>query len=547
MNPEKDKNEQDQYNILRAVFDQSFQFIGLMTLDGKLIDANRTAIKFAGVKEEDVIGKFFWETPWWIHSKELQEKLKESTKKAGQGEMVRFEATHPGPDGKLHNIDFSLKPVRDEKGKVIYLIPEGRDITEMKKIEEELRESEEKCKSLFDNAKDGILVADAETEKFKMANKTICKMLGYTNEEITTLGVEDIHPKESLSLIKEKFGQMIRGEIQNALNLPVKRKDGSIFYADISVSPSLIRGKKYFAGFFRDATGRREIEKSMKRFELLYQSSADAIMTLEPPEWKFTSGNPTALKMFNVGNEPEFVKLGPWDLSPKKQPDGSMSSVKAKEMIDKAMRDGSSYFEWMHKRYEGENFPTTVLLSKIKLGDREFLQATVRDISERKKAEEKLLFFQKSVEGSSDAIGMSTPEGKHFYQNEAFDKMFGVSAEKIEKEGGASSRLYADKQEGQKVFETLIGGGSWTGEIKMIGANGKEIFVFLRAYSVKNEKGEVVGLVGVHTDITQKKKTEEALNEKMLEADRLNKITIGRELKMVELKKELARLKGGKA
>lgn len=425
MNPGKDTSDHDQYNILRAVFDQSVQFIGLMTLDGKLIDANRTAIKFAGAKEEDVIGKFFWETPWWIHSKELQEKLKEATKKAGQGEAVRFEATHPGPDGKLHNIDFSLKPVRDEKDKVIYLIPEGRDITEIKKIEEELRESEEKCKSLFDNAKDGILVADAETEKFKMANKTICKMLGYTNEEIVTLGVENIHPQESLSLIKEKFGQMIRGEIQNAPDLPVKRKDGSIFYADITVSPSLISGKKYFAGFFRDATERRKAEESTKRFELLYQSSADAVMTIEPPEWKFTSGNPAALKMYNVKNEQEFAKLGPWDLSPEKQPDGSLSSVKAREMIDRAMKDGSSYFEWTHKKYKGEDFPTTVLLSKVKMGDKEFLQAVVRDISEVKKAEK-------------------------------------------------------------------------------------------------------------------------ALNEKMLEADRLNKITIGRELKMVELKKEVARLKGEK-
>lgn len=118
---------------IRALYDQTFQFIGLMTLDGTLIEANRTALEFSGIKLSDVLNKPFWQTPWWAHSLELQEKLRQAIKKVAKGEFLRFEVTHLDKDGVLRYVDFSLKPVKDESGKVVYMIPEGRDITEYKK------------------------------------------------------------------------------------------------------------------------------------------------------------------------------------------------------------------------------------------------------------------------------------------------------------------------------------------------------------------------------------------------------------------------------
>ena len=128
----------------RGIFDQTFQFIGLMRTDGTLIEANRTALEFAGVREADVIGKLFWETPWWAHSPELQSRLREATLAARAGHTVRFEATHPRPDGRLAHVDFSLKPVANEHGEVTMLIPEGRDITDRKEAEEHKRVLEAK-------------------------------------------------------------------------------------------------------------------------------------------------------------------------------------------------------------------------------------------------------------------------------------------------------------------------------------------------------------------------------------------------------------------
>ena len=124
-----------------AAFDQTFQFIGLMKTDGTLVRANRTALEFADVRQEDVAGKPLWETPWFSHSAELAARIQQATVSAAGGETVRLEVTHYDAAGALHDVDFSLKPLRDENGHITMLIPEGRDVTERKRMEEELRTS----------------------------------------------------------------------------------------------------------------------------------------------------------------------------------------------------------------------------------------------------------------------------------------------------------------------------------------------------------------------------------------------------------------------
>ena len=82
--------ERENEQKLRALFDQTFQFIGLMTPEGILIDSNRTALEFSGITAEKVLNKPFWDAPWWTHSPQLQEKLRQSVRKAANGEFVRF-------------------------------------------------------------------------------------------------------------------------------------------------------------------------------------------------------------------------------------------------------------------------------------------------------------------------------------------------------------------------------------------------------------------------------------------------------------------------
>jgi PAS domain S-box-containing protein len=128
----------------RAIFDQTFQFIGLLDVSGTLLEMNQTALAFAGARHDDVVGKPFWETPWWTHSPELQARVRAAVRSAGRGEVVRFEATHRASDGRLYHMDFSLKPVHDATGAVVLLIPESRNIEDRVVAEDAKRKLEQK-------------------------------------------------------------------------------------------------------------------------------------------------------------------------------------------------------------------------------------------------------------------------------------------------------------------------------------------------------------------------------------------------------------------
>jgi PAS domain S-box-containing protein len=121
----------------RAIFNSTFQFIGLLRPDGILIDANQTALEFIGKTGSDVVGRYFWDTDWWRNSPGSREQLREGVRKAAQGELVRFETTHIGKNNESAIMDFSLKPVTDDTGQVVLIIPEGRDITDRIHAEEE--------------------------------------------------------------------------------------------------------------------------------------------------------------------------------------------------------------------------------------------------------------------------------------------------------------------------------------------------------------------------------------------------------------------------
>ena len=129
---------------------------------------------------------------------------------------------------------------------------------------------------------------------------------------------------------------------------------------------------------------------SEERYRILFEHSRDALMVLAPPSWKFTSVNPATVELFGVKDAEEFAALSPWDLSPEIQPDGRPSVEKAMEMMGAAMREGSCSFEWTHKRLNGNDFPAAVLLTRMELAGQAMLQATVRDITERKRAEEEV-------------------------------------------------------------------------------------------------------------------------------------------------------------
>jgi PAS domain S-box-containing protein len=127
---------------LSAIYSTSQEYIGLLTPDGTILDCNRASLDFAGNTREQIIGLKLWEWPWFSNTPAALARLRESVTRAARGEFIRYEIPLTRPDGETITFDFSLSPVQNSKGEVIFLVPEGRDITGLKRAELALLQSE---------------------------------------------------------------------------------------------------------------------------------------------------------------------------------------------------------------------------------------------------------------------------------------------------------------------------------------------------------------------------------------------------------------------
>ncbi len=259
------------------------------------------------------------------------------------------------------------------------------------------RQNEAKFRAFADAAQDGVVMID-DQDKIVFWNDAAGRMFGYEESEV--LG-KDAHQMLAAPRYRAQhrnaFPDFQRtGEgpaIGKTVELHGIRKSGHEFPIEISLSPFQLADKWHAVSIIRDITERKRqeaaITASEEKYRTLFELSTDAIMTLSPQDG-FLAGNPAAVKMFRCKDHHHFTSLSPADLSPEYQPDGSLSSVKARQMMGIAMREGRHFFEWIHQRIGGHDFPATVSLARMNLGGKPILQATVRDVTRQKAAERKL-------------------------------------------------------------------------------------------------------------------------------------------------------------
>ncbi|MBS1952948.1 MAG: response regulator [Cyanobacteria bacterium SZAS-4] len=247
----------------RAIFNQTYGFIGFLDTEGNLLDANEPALQFSGVEAADVLHKPFWEGPWWAHDQVQKERLKDAIRRAAAGEFIRFEAHHPAPNGSSIYVDFSLKPVADSDGEVKYLIPEGRDITERK-------EAEIKFRAVFDQTfgfigllrPDGILLD---------SNQSALEFAGVKLEDVvnkpywqTVWWSRDPALQETVKQAVEKAasGEFVRFETRNPSST------GEMFDFDVSIKPVTDPSGKVILLIpeARDITQTKEAERRVSEF-----------------------------------------------------------------------------------------------------------------------------------------------------------------------------------------------------------------------------------------------------------------------------------------
>jgi len=268
------------------------------------------------------------------------------------------------------------------------------------------------------------------------------------------------------------------------------------------------------------------LRASELRHRLLFESSRDAMIILTPPLWKFTTGNQAALEMFQVSNAAQFTQLGLCDVQPKWQPDGRLSVDKVSEVIEATLRKGSHFFEWTHRRLDGTDFPATVLLTRIEMAGEAFIQVNVRDITERKRTEQRLTEATDRLMLAARAGGVGIWDYDVVNNRMAWDdQMFRLYGLSLHEFGGSYKswldRLHPeDRQrandelrlalEGQQDFDT---------EFRVVWADGSVHSIRALALLQRNATGHPLRVVGTNWDITVQRHASDEIRESNLQLE----------------------------
>jgi len=308
--------------------------------------------------------------------------------------------------GKEFYSSSTLNPIKDDTGNVVAVTGIVRDITERKKAEEALRESEERYRVIFESSAEGILVADIETKEFKYANPALCRMLGYTEDELKQMSVADIHSKEELEYVISEFEAQSKGEKTLTQDIPCLRKDGAIIYADINTTKVILDGREYNAGFFKDVTERKRAEEALRESEQRYRGVVDNIgigVSLISPNLEILFLNKQMKKWFpNVDISKEAICYRAFNSPPREEACSYCPT-------NKTLQDGQIH-ESITDTLAGEKVINyRVISSPIKDLQENVIAAIemVEDITEMKRLQEQLIQTEKLAAVGTLAYGIA--------------------------------------------------------------------------------------------------------------------------------------------
>ena len=262
----------------RSIFENSSSAMAIIEPDTTISMVNEEYCKLSNFTRQEIIG-----TSWTQQiTQEDRERLKEYNRRRlinSKDAPEKYEFTFYHKNGGIRHALMSVALLSNRK-----IVASVADITELKKSEVALRESEEKHRVLLNGSSYGILAIDVETHRFLFSNPAISKLFGYTDKELQRLSIEDLVPRESLDLVMSEFASQMRGEKSVSFAQACIRKDGTVFYADIAGAPIMLNGRKCSVGFFIDVTSRQQAKESLMESESnLNQAQEIAMMG----SWEF--------------------------------------------------------------------------------------------------------------------------------------------------------------------------------------------------------------------------------------------------------------------
>lgn len=510
-------------NRFRAVFNTQLQMVTLLDRTGRVLEANKMALTITGFRNEDVLGHYFWDVPMWTDEKdriERVDRLKKAIARAVSGEHVRYEVEMHIPPDKSEMVDFSIKPIPGIDGRPLLLLLEGRLITEIKKAENSLKESEARYRSFFEYSMDGILLTGPGGEIIS-ANPAACAMFGMPVDEIIHAGWNGLLSPESENV--EQFYAVFGKSANFNIEIQFLRKDGTVFPGEFS--SGIFRnsaGQEQFSLIIRDITERKRneevVRQSNKRFEMISRTTNDAIW-----EWDLRSDGKWANEMHQ-----QMYGLTKEDPVPDEQvwrnhihPEDRKQIVSRQEA---ALASDTNVFiseyRFLNSRNQYIYLFDRCYIERDNNGNPVRMTGSMMDITERKKSEQQLKDSEQRLRLSVDAghqglFDLDLQTGKAIV-NDQYALMLGYEpAEFTEDHASWHNRLHPDDYDRmRKTFADYISGKTdqYRVEYRMRTKQGKWKWILSFGKIVEYDGEDLpLRMLGTHTDIDSLKLAESEL------------------------------------
>jgi len=259
------KLAEEKKKLLASIVESSSDAIGTLSLDGIITSWNKGAEQVYGYPQEEVLGKSVSiVAPFYLEKETIS-----LIEKARQGEKIlNFETLRTRKDGKTIHVSLTLSPLFDIIGKLSAISVISRDITERKKAEEKLRESEGKYRNIVETANEGIMVSDKEF-RVSYINKRMADMLGYTVKKSISKPIWYFHTEETKSIVKSNLIKRQQG-IDNLYEAQLVHKDGSLIWVTINAKCLIDKNGEFMGslGMLSDITKRKEAEQVLANLDI---------------------------------------------------------------------------------------------------------------------------------------------------------------------------------------------------------------------------------------------------------------------------------------
>jgi len=375
---------------LRLISENSRDIICLHDPDHRYVYISPACKEILGYEPDELVGTNPWEL---VHPEDIEALQKEGQEKALQGMPVLPSYRIRKKSGEYVWFESVSQLLKDGAGNVLGFVTSSRDITERKRAEEALRQSEEKYRTILEEMEDSYFEVDLGGH-LTFVNNSVCRDLGYSGEELIGMSYKGFTVEENIESVFRVFNEVYRTGVPNkGFPWETIRKDGVCGFAETSVST--LRNDKGeiigFRGVGRDITERKRMEEALRQSEenyrALFNSAVIGMVVLDAETMKVVMANQAALNMFGLSSVDEAIALNPIDLIVSEDRERALEST-VKDMFEQDLRRA---YEFRAMTKDGREIWISTMGARIMQGGKLAGLISFTDITEQKRQSERLM------------------------------------------------------------------------------------------------------------------------------------------------------------